>query len=74
MMEQTIQHREGNGAVIVKGFRSVLECTVCGEHDEAFFIAVTDDLKQTIGADLVLVQLVPIRYKIGTNSTHNQHQ
>ena len=53
MMEQTIQHCGGNGVVIVEGFRPVFECTVGGEHDGAFFIAVTDDLKQTIGAGFV---------------------
>ena len=71
VVQKSIQHRGGDGAVVVKDRGLLLEGLVGGQHDGALFAAPADDLEEEIGTVLVagkianLVQCQELRPQIG---------
>ena len=53
VMEQPVQKRRGERAVIVEDLRPVLVSTIGSNDDSAAFVAAADHLEQQIGAALV---------------------
>ena len=53
MMQQPIQDRGGQGAVMVEDRGPLLKSAVGGKNDRPLFIAQGDDLEEQIGAYLV---------------------
>ena len=57
MMQQPIEHRGGQGAVMVEDRRPLLEGAVGGQDQRPLFIAQADHLEKQIGACLVNRQI-----------------
>ena len=53
VMEQAIEERGGEGAVVVEDLRPVLIGAICSEDDGTPLIALADDLEEQIGAMFV---------------------
>src|SRR6266567_4999759 len=53
MMQQPIQDRGGQGAIMVENRGPLLKSAVGGQDDRPLFIAQGDDLEEEIGAHLV---------------------
>ena len=53
VMEQAIEERGGERAVVVEDFGPVLICPICSEDDGTTLIALADDLEEQIGAVFV---------------------
>src|SRR5690349_13907799 len=53
VMQDAIEDRGGQGAVIVEDLRPVLVGAVGGDHHRSSFVALADDLEQQVGAMLV---------------------
>ena len=74
MVQQPVEQGRGKDGIIVEDAGPMLVYAVCGNQRGAAFVAMTDDLEQTVGAELIdrqiakLVNTKDVRFNVLVSS------